>query len=493
MGTLKVSKAISYTEDIEPYTFVQIFSGVGSGKSYFINDLVRGHEDQLHDGSTVKLEPMTVLTITSRRSKVNEILTEKDLQIDSKVGCWNSFNTLLRENEPNFVRGKPRVLKDSWGLEHTYYQRSVCCTNAFIEAYLRYIHRPDDMTTHLWELFDMIVIDEVHSIISDANYQSAPFYVHTLANEFLRRHRLAREQPEQYTAPLCKHLIVMTGTPHLIADMGLPKNSHTLDLMERCIYVIPEHIHFITYEDAKRMLKEQMDAGEKAVYFANHTSTVRALANQFDSRYTAVSFSDTKKRQILKDKDRERYERMLDTEKSLAENSMLPDDIHLFLSTARNKEGINIENKDIRHLFIESHVRSDVQKMCGRIRSGVENMYFIIDAQDHRDLEWSHEADFNRHILDEFNSYFERLCVRCKDILYNEDGSLYKLPQDTSIRKTASFIDGVHKKYPYIRYDYFKQKFAFYSLREKSIANVKQAAQIFQPAQENPALYQKIL
>lgn len=493
MGTLNVSEAISYTEDIEPYTFVQIFSGVGSGKSYFINDLVRGHEDHLHDGSTVQLEPMTVLTITSRKSKVGETLSEKDLPVDGKVGRWHEYNMLMHENEPGFVCGKPRVLKDSWGIEHTYFQRSVCCTNAFIESYLQHLYHPDDMTTHLWELFDAIVIDEVHSIVSDANYQSAPFYVHSLANEFLRRHRLAREQPDRYTSPLCKHLIVMTGTPHLIADMSLPKNSHTLDLMDRCINVVPKNIRFITYDEAKRTLKEQIDAGEKAVYFANRTQTIKSLARTFASEHTAISFSDEEKRKKLETDDEALYQRMMHAENHLAEHSTLPNDIQLFFFTSRNKEGISIKNEDIRHLYIESHVQSDVQQMCGRIRSGVENMYFIIDALGHDDREWPHEDTFSQQILKDVNTYFERLCSSCKDKLYDEEGTQITLPHSPSLRKAASFIEGIHKKYPYIRYNYITQKFEYYSLRKSCIENIKAAAQTFAPAQEAPEFYQRIL
>ena len=44
--------------------------------------------------------------------------------------------------------------------KHFVYQQSVVCTNAFIEKYLQYVYDPKDITTHLWELFDMIVVDE---------------------------------------------------------------------------------------------------------------------------------------------------------------------------------------------------------------------------------------------------------------------------------------------------------------------------------------------
>ena len=67
---------------------------MGSGKNYFVNSLIKGYEDTRHDGSKVKLKPMTVLVITSRRSKVDELLTEDDLPADSKVGKWDDFHQI---------------------------------------------------------------------------------------------------------------------------------------------------------------------------------------------------------------------------------------------------------------------------------------------------------------------------------------------------------------------------------------------------------------
>lgn len=60
---------------------------------------------------------------------------------------------------------------------------------------MQYRYRPLDATTHLWELFDLIVIDEAHSLVLDASYQSAPFYVMELINEFCARHKAKCKEP----------------------------------------------------------------------------------------------------------------------------------------------------------------------------------------------------------------------------------------------------------------------------------------------------------
>lgn len=42
MGTRYLSDAIDYKRDIEPNFFVQIFAGVGSGKNYLIESMIKG-------------------------------------------------------------------------------------------------------------------------------------------------------------------------------------------------------------------------------------------------------------------------------------------------------------------------------------------------------------------------------------------------------------------------------------------------------------------
>ena len=40
-----LSDCIRYTTDIAPYPFIQIYSGVGSGKNTFVDALAKGYED----------------------------------------------------------------------------------------------------------------------------------------------------------------------------------------------------------------------------------------------------------------------------------------------------------------------------------------------------------------------------------------------------------------------------------------------------------------
>lgn len=67
-------------------------------------------------------------------------------------------------------------------------------------------------------------------------------------------------------------------------------------------------------------------------------------------------------------------------EQYLASHERLPGDVQLFITTSRNKEGVNIKDENIRHVYIESHCLTDIIQMTGRIRCGAENVYIVLDA-----------------------------------------------------------------------------------------------------------------
>ena len=82
-----LSDCIRYTTDIAPYPFIQIYSGVGSGKNTFVDALAKGYEESQPDGRMETLEPKRVLCITSRRAKVDELKMRRTLHMGRR--CWN--------------------------------------------------------------------------------------------------------------------------------------------------------------------------------------------------------------------------------------------------------------------------------------------------------------------------------------------------------------------------------------------------------------------
>ena len=506
-GDKRLSDTVSYTDNIQPHKLNLLFAGVGSGKNYFVNQLIKGYEDTHHDGSKVKLEPMTVLVITSRRSKVDELLTEDDLPADGKVGLWDDYHQIYDDEFLAIeATGKYIRIENEYGLGCTVFQRSVVCTNAFIERYMQYHYRPLDATTHLWELFDLIVIDEAHSLVLDASYQSAPFYVMELINEFCARHQAAADDPEKHKAPRCGNLLLMTGSEEPLRKLPLPMEPNVIDRMEQCRNVRPENIHFLTADEAHAQLIQQLKNGEKAVYFTNHTPDLDDFleGTDIDPAKVAVSFSKKEKRDKMAKDDPEAFARMVRVEAAVANDKHLPKDIHLWLTTSRNKEGINIENEDIAHLYVESHIQSDIIQMAGRIRTGVEHMYVIVDAQDNHATEWKYLAEFSRTYLvtsvnaagsidDACNAMLETICLDNEYTgLFNQRDAKVTAYQKKGCKDVRDCIDFFHDVFPHARYSYIDNVFRYYHMREVSKRLQATELRVFKRAKDESGKLEKL-
>lgn len=163
---------------MKPYRFVQLISGFDSGKNHWVeNDLMQKHN---------------VLLITSRKAKVKERMSETGLS-----NCLN-LNKLADDE----IR---RILLE----DHIKYHNATC-NNWQIEYYMKNVYKSGDPSTYLWQFFDHIIIDEIiideaHSLATDATFCDAPFYV----LEFIKA---------AYTQGKSK-IIMMTATPNIIKDI----------------------------------------------------------------------------------------------------------------------------------------------------------------------------------------------------------------------------------------------------------------------------------
>lgn len=182
---IRLCDVIDYEKNISPFPLVKLYSGVGSGKSYFASKMILGSTEY-------KIPEQNVLLITSRRSKVEETLKEMGESVKEKITKNGNLSIDIfdtGEERPEQYKKYLKEIKitDDFGVEHTVltYNKSVICTNSYIAAYLHYVHDPQDPTTHIWNKFDAIIIDEVHSLVTDATYQSASFSVLSLIKEYL--------------------------------------------------------------------------------------------------------------------------------------------------------------------------------------------------------------------------------------------------------------------------------------------------------------------
>jgi len=117
-----------------------------------------------------------VLVITSRKSKVIELLNELSENATSIIGDRQTVDDILWNTSFDLEEFEKSIPGEK-DLHAYIYQRSVICTNAFIEKYHQYRFDPSDPTTHLWNRFDVIVWDEPHSLVMDSSYQSAPYHM----------------------------------------------------------------------------------------------------------------------------------------------------------------------------------------------------------------------------------------------------------------------------------------------------------------------------
>lgn len=447
-----LSEVIDYDRDILPYQFIKIYAGVGSGKNVFVDHLIKGDLFKHADGSLVT--PKTVLLITSRRAKVDEQLEDENTVYDPVI-TKNIFDAAklerCGEKYEEYFESNTLVIPDldGWG-STTVYKRSCVFTNAKIEAYLRdgYVQR--ESASHPWELFDMIIVDEAHSLIADASYQSAPYYVRRLIEETLAH-------------PNGSKVILMTGTPEILGSLPLYSDAHTIDMMGTCRTVVPKQVVFITAEEANEKKEALLAANEKIFAFMNHVNPIRELAERFPD--TAVmSFSKEKALDELKKTNEKVYKRMMDVGKHIAKYQMLPDDVVAFLSTSKNKEGINIKNKDIPTMFVEAHSHVDVVQMAGRIREGAETLYITLDSTGFHDTDDHYEAPFSEaeETLVAVNTFYMNLC---KEIGYDPQE---RISDPKAKDERDNFIDFIHQKFPYIRFDYFTNNFVFYPERRLS-------------------------
>ncbi|MDD6040247.1 MAG: hypothetical protein PUD63_03495, partial [Clostridia bacterium] len=222
-----------------------------------------------------------------------------------------------------------------------------------------------DPTVQPWNRFDMIIVDEAHSLLSDATYQSSAFYVRRLIEETLKNFKT------------CK-VIVMTGSPKILEKHPVIQKAHLIDRMKTCINVTPKSVRFITKEESAALQQQMLMQHYKFIAFYNHVSDILALDEELPAEASAgiaMAFSKaTVLDQMKKDHD-PRLQRMLDTQAYLAQHEKLPDDVYAFLSTSKNKEGINIKNSDIHAMFVETHAELGIV-----IGEGIEHIVVVFEG-----------------------------------------------------------------------------------------------------------------
>lgn len=463
-----ICDVIDYKKDIEPYNLIKIYAGVGSGKSYFASAMMTGSDEY-------RIPEQSVLLITSRRAKVEETLKEMGVVVKptiNKNGNLDFDVWQTGEDRPFEYEKYARNIKfnNEFGeQDFLIYNKSAVCTNAFISVYLRNVYEPDNPITHIWNKFDSIIIDEVHSLVTDSTYQNATFDVLALIQEYLK---LAKNNQLQECA--CKHLILMTGTPQpfeTFIKMDFPKEK-TIEknCFDVCENVVPKNIILADEQTSKLKVKELLSDGKKVIYFTNRTMTEKAAREKFDldkSINIGVSFSKEDKRKSL---PQEEQDKIRDLNDSIAKNSLIPKDIQLFVTTSRNKEGININNKDIHNMFVETHLMYDAVQMAGRVRAGIDNFYIISSAEQYSYENTLTDRLFSKKIM-VANEHWINSDDEANKYLINEyfnKAEEKKWKDEERLNNIRKYINYIESRFSYVRYNVFKQKFEFFYQKENA-------------------------
>lgn len=432
MGDKRLSEVIDFETHIAPYRIVEIVSGVGSGKNYWVENVL--------------MPQMRVLLLTSRKAKV--------LETKSRLGISNCLNLSKRAQD---------ACEYFFSLDRK--DGSCICSNGQIEYYMKNRYVSNDASTHLWQFFDIIIIDEAHSLATDATYSESPFYV----LDFIRG------VYSQSSIPI----VLMTATPDPIKDLKEIKEKldyHYWDFTSECRNLTPSKLWYRTTESALQemvfLYKACPDFPSKWIYFATRTSTIAnrivpylvdagvpedCIAVSFRNDEAIEQFSET----IQRNKTR--------TEEYLTNHEDLPEDIKFFITTSRNKEGINIDNENYYWtVAIESHWTDEVEQMWGRVRSSLcqeENKNK--PALDIVTL--VHDASQHTKIFPYFDlmAMLSTSCVDTVNATFREWCSINYLPSRNRIHDTTAKtkIEETISKFPYLRYSVVMDKFCLYEGR----------------------------
>lgn len=312
-----------------------LIAGVGAGKSTWVKKVLAKKEN--------------VLFITSRRAKVDE---------DVNDSCFE-----------NFIRMQ--------GDEHR-----TLITNAKLAALLKNFNLKDSSMTidEFLDHYKYIVIDEVHSMISDSTYANSSF----LLLNFI-----------EYVAKSGRNIICMTGTPEPVRKYFEKNKWYILDFRKTCEYVKPKRYIAISNETIISTMKKELDKNNKIIYFVNNKSSFKELYKKIvDARLVnpkeisaiAATNKENKLEVDLKDlfgdENKAIIEKCKATYKSIIEEKMLPEDCKILLSTSKLREGIDIMNQNVV-VICDNHVLTNIIQFCGRVRNGTEVAYIVEDSTPH--------------------------------------------------------------------------------------------------------------
>ena len=419
----RLTELVDLEKDIVPYDLNVIYAGVGAGK----NSIIVGYHDDYTDYDGLA-EKYRVLLITSRKAKVIE--TKHDENGKNLLTDIRSMDTIRWDK-----------LKS----------KSVICTNAHFQQRVKDWWEPLLDNKPFWEEFDFVVIDEFHSIVSDATFADSSCIVYYLMdqlyNECLRKSGTSQHKTK---------LVLMTGTPEPVEPLIKKYNPHILDYRQKALCISPNEYCIYNYESSKRKMLETLLRGEIAVYylalFDNLEDIIsEALSAGIREEQIVVSVSDSRINKELQKNHSTIFKNIEIFDQALA-NEKIPEQFLLTITNSRNKEGINIKTY-VDSLIIETHLQSDIVQICGRFRNGVRRVVIVSDAEQFEiQLLHAEEETYQwDYAIRSANTYLEQILK--EENLDPRNESLYRN------KRVQNFIDYIEKNTRLLRYNPFIYRF----------------------------------
>lgn len=439
-----------------------IVAGVGAGKNTFVTEQLKGYGN--------------IFFVSSRRATVNQMKLLKEI-CKEKVD-WNNFTDEI-------------LTTTNYGIEQLVKNEKFSTTGI----------------RNIIEHYDLIIIDEFHSLKADATFANATFHVYSFLDY------ISENYPD-------KKIIVMTGTVDPVIDILKRDNYDIIDKTDECINVMPDSISVIKRTDAIQIANE-LPSNEKTVYYTNSAHGImfkdknrKPLFNSLCEMNTynvdniAFAMADETASSIMKEANVKPKKKGTKVSKKSSEATQqpskikhienldrkvrlikeyiirkkkLPNKTKLLITTSTLKEGINIKTKDIKIAFCESHLLSDIQQFAGRFREGLKTLYIINDAKQFDITDEQHRKNFleifyNAKALKRINDFFNNQIKNEESIIYYKGFGSYNLDElkfynallseDWSIYSTTEsakvFIDMIEEKYRYIRYNHLNNQFEIF-------------------------------
>lgn len=187
--------------------------------------------------------------------------------------------------------------------------------------------------------FKYIVVDEVHSIISDASYTDTAYYLYSLINF--------------YSAKDVKVICLSATTKDILPFFNYFENFKHFDFTNECKNVQPKNIKVVSKNTAFSILKEAT-SDNKMIYMANSVSDIcnsyfpKIIKNYgVDVNSIGVIISEARCTNIKSNTTNPDLkvclENMTNLTDYIVENEKLPTETNIVLASSRIKEGINIK------------------------------------------------------------------------------------------------------------------------------------------------------